>query len=97
MLYKDVHFSYWWMNIVPFYDPETIHFAKVHSIIIFCLPPDATHEAQPLDVSLFDPLKRHWRLLSVNSRKGNYKIQFLNVVFKGLAQDYYTRKHFFWF
>lgn len=43
------------------YDPETIRFAKVHSTIIFCFPPHVTHEAQPLDVSLFDPLKRHWR------------------------------------
>ena len=43
------------------YDPETIRFAKEHSIIIFCLPPHTTHKAQPLDVSLFGPLRRHWR------------------------------------
>ena len=31
-----------------------------NTIIIFCLPPHATHEAQPLDVSFFGPLKKHW-------------------------------------
>ena len=42
------------------YDPETIKFAKDHEIIIFCLPPHTTHEAQPLDVSFFGPLKINW-------------------------------------
>ena len=42
------------------YDPDTIHFAKEHSVIIFCIPPHMTHEAQPLDVSFFKPLKDHW-------------------------------------
>ena len=44
------------------YDPDSIKFAKNHSVIIFCLPPHTTHEAQPLDVSLFGPLKKHWSL-----------------------------------
>lgn len=43
------------------YDPESIRFAKESDVIIFCLPPHTTHEAQPLDVSLFGPLKQHWR------------------------------------
>ena len=42
------------------YDPDSIHFARDHSVIIFCLPPHTTHEAQPLDVSFFGPLKKHW-------------------------------------
>ena len=42
------------------YDPESISFAKDHSVIILCLPPHTTHEAQPLDVSFFGPLKKHW-------------------------------------
>ena len=28
---------------------------------MFCLPPHTTHECQPLDCSLFGPLKAHWR------------------------------------
>ena len=43
------------------YDPESIRFAKENSVIIFCLPPHTTHEAQPLNVSLFGPLKQHWQ------------------------------------
>ena len=43
------------------YEPESIRFAKDNSIVIFCLPPHTTHEAQPLGVSLFGPLKQHWR------------------------------------
>ena len=42
------------------YHPESIHFAKDHDIIIFCLPPHTTHEAQPLDVSFFSPMKDNW-------------------------------------
>ena len=42
------------------FDPEAIRFAKDHSVIIFCLPPHTTHEAQPLDISFFGPLKTNW-------------------------------------
>ena len=42
------------------YDPDSIRFARDHSIIIFCLPPHTTHEAQPLDVSFFGTLKKSW-------------------------------------
>ncbi len=42
------------------FDPKSIHFARDHSVIIFCLPPHTTHEAQPLDVSFFGPLKKNW-------------------------------------
>ena len=45
------------------YDLDSIHFARDHSVIIFCLPPHTTHEAQPLDVSFFGPLKKHWSLI----------------------------------
>ena len=42
------------------FEPETLRYAADHSVIIFCLPPHTTHEAQPLDVSFFGPLKKHW-------------------------------------
>ena len=42
------------------YDPDSIQFAQNQSIIIFCLPPHTTHEAQPLDVSFLGPLKKNW-------------------------------------
>ena len=38
---------------------ETLKFA-MEKDIIFCLPPHTTHASQPLDASVFAPLKRHW-------------------------------------
>ena len=43
------------------YEPATIRFAKEYDVIILRLPPHTTHETQPLDCSLFWPLKIHWR------------------------------------
>ena len=43
------------------YEPSTLHFAKEHGIVMFCLLPHTTHEAQPLDCGVFGPLKAHWR------------------------------------
>ena len=42
------------------YQPELIKYAMKHKIILFCLPPHTTHESQPLDASVFKPLKSHW-------------------------------------
>ena len=42
------------------FEPETIRIAKEENIIIFCLPPHTTHELQPLDCTLFGPLKTAW-------------------------------------
>ena len=41
-------------------DPNSICFAHDHSVIIFCLPPHTTHEAQPVHVCFFGPLKKNW-------------------------------------
>ena len=43
-------------------DLTSFKFARDKGIIIFCLPPHTTHECQPLDCSLFKPLKQHWKL-----------------------------------
>ena len=43
------------------YQPELVHHAKENDVIMFCLPPHTTHESQPLDVSVFKPLKQHWQ------------------------------------
>ena len=42
------------------YELEMLKLAKANGVIIFCLPPHTTHESQPLDASVFGPLKRHW-------------------------------------
>ena len=43
------------------YQPEVVRFAKEKNIIMLCLPPHTTHEAQPLDCSVFSALKSRWR------------------------------------
>ena len=42
------------------YEPQSVEFAREEGVIIFCLPPHTTHETQPLDYTVFGPLKRHW-------------------------------------
>jgi len=42
------------------YQPETIKYAKDNGVIMMCLPPHTTHESQPLDASVFKPLKQNW-------------------------------------
>ena len=45
LLLLDIHSTH--------YQPEVVHFAKEKNIIMLCLPPHTTHEAQPLDYSFF--------------------------------------------
>ena len=43
------------------YQTELIKLARKEDIVTFCLPPHTTHVSQPLDVSVYSPLKSHWR------------------------------------
>ena len=42
------------------FQPDLIQFVIEHDIIVCCLPPHTTHETQPLDASVFKPLKKNW-------------------------------------
>ena len=42
------------------YNPNVIREAAENGVIFFCLPPNITHVAQPLDVTPFHSLKSHW-------------------------------------
>lgn len=42
------------------FTPYAVHLAASEGVTIMCLPPHTTHAAQPLDVSFFGPLKKHW-------------------------------------
>ena len=37
------------------YQPELLRQAREHNVIMLCLPPHTTHEAQPLDCRVFGP------------------------------------------
>ena len=61
------------------FDPETIRCAKDHDVIIFCLPPHTTHEAQPLDINFLGTIEKELgggmsQLLPVLPRKGHNKV-----------------------
>ena len=43
------------------YCPEAIRVAAKEKVILFTFPPNTTHLTQPLDCSIFDPLKMEWR------------------------------------
>ena len=42
------------------YEPASIELAREEGVILFCLPPHTTQDSQPLDCTVFGPLKRHW-------------------------------------
>ena len=42
------------------YEPSSAELAKENDIILFCLPPHTTQDSQPLDCTVFGPLKCHW-------------------------------------
>ena len=44
----------------PHYQLELLQIAAAEGIIIFCLPPHATHILQPLDNGAFGAIKQHW-------------------------------------
>lgn len=57
-------------------------FCREHDIILYCFPPHASHIMQPLDVSVYGPLKKHW----------NDSLNDFSREYKGLAM---SRTHFF--
>ena len=42
------------------YQPALIKYAKENQVILLYLPPHTTHKSQPLDASVFKPLKKNW-------------------------------------
>ena len=45
------------------YQPDLIRYAREHDIILFCLPLHTSHASQPVDVSVFKPLKNNARCM----------------------------------
>ena len=53
------------------YCPDTIYLAAKEGVILFALPPNTTHLAQPLDKGVFGPFKIHWRQVCHDFRVSN--------------------------
>jgi hypothetical protein len=43
--------------------PQFVEYCATHNIVPLCLPPHSTHELQPLDVGVFGPLAKKYRVL----------------------------------
>ena len=66
--------------IIVFMDGHTSHinmpiseYCKTNNIILYCFPPHASHILQPLDVSVFGPLKKRWNK-EVNAFTAKYRV-----------------------
>ena len=75
--------------IIVFMDGHISHlnlavakFCRMHDIILLCFPPHASHVMQPLDISVYGPLKKFW----------NESLDKFKKTYKGLSM---TRAHFF--
>jgi len=63
------------------YQPKTIKYTQDNGVVMMCLPPHTTHESQPLDASVFKPLKQNWhsachRFVQKNTGKVIHKHNF---------------------
>ena len=56
-------------NLASHFSPRVMQLAKEHDIYFTALPPNATHILQPLDVSVFHPMKLVWKEILDNFRK----------------------------
>jgi hypothetical protein len=49
------------VNLAAHLSPDVLKLCQQHNIRFCFLPENSTHLMQPLDVSVFRPMKRHWR------------------------------------
>lgn len=60
-------------NLSSHFTKEVLQLCKRNNIDFVCLPPNATHLCQPLDVSFFGPMKNYWKQILVDWKKSNPK------------------------
>jgi len=61
-----------------------VQYAKKNDVLLLCLPPHTTHEAQPLVCIVFSLLKSQWRTICHDFFQGNpgkviTKFNFVNL------------------
>ena len=66
ILFVDGHISHMSLPVAEF--------CRDHGIILYCFPPHASHIIQPLDVTVFGPVKKLWNK-ALDEFKLKYKIQ----------------------
>lgn len=58
-------------NLSSHFTKEVLQLCKENNIAFVCLPPNATHLCQPLDVSFFGPMKNYWKNILHEWKKSN--------------------------
>lgn len=83
ILFVDGHYSH--ISI------ETIDLAIENNIVLICLPPHTTHILQPLDVSVFKPVKSAWKkVIDDYFKRTNYQ-SIDKKVFPSLVNELYQK------
>ena len=73
------------------YQLKLIRYARQKRVVILCLPPHTTQEAQPLDCAVFSPLKAQWKTVcheffQANPRKIINNFNFVSLFTKAWMQ-----------
>ena len=58
-------------NLSAHFSPKVFELCRENNISFKCLPPNTTHFLQPLDVAVFSPLKRQWRVILDQWKESN--------------------------
>ena len=66
------------------FELSSIQLAEKEGVIILCLPPHTTHESQPLDCSVFGPLKKQWTQVCHDFQQANKGAVISKYVFSRL-------------
>ncbi|KAJ8943861.1 hypothetical protein NQ314_009631 [Rhamnusium bicolor] len=79
-------------NLSSHFTKEVLQLWKENNIGFVCLPPNATHLCQPLDVSFFGPMKNYWKQLLQEWKKCNPNTSSVeNSVFPRLLKRLFDR------
>ena len=83
------------------FEPETIRIAKEENIIVVCLPPHTTRELQPLDCTLFGPLKTAWAdvchsFFQTVPWTSSFKVELLSALPLSMVEGCDSTKYLHW-
>ena len=69
------------------HEPASVELAREEEVILFCLPPHTTQDSQPLDCTVFGPLKRHWSDVCHQFQQRNPGMVISKLNFSGLFTE----------
>ena len=85
MPYQVGHYcSYWMHGHNSHYELRSVEIAKEEGVILFCSAPHTMQDSQPLDCTVFGPLKRHWSEVCHQHRQCNPGVVISKLKFSAL-------------